>query len=121
MKDIEISQEGNIDGSSFHHDCNEPVKSIDMGYIPPYDKLSLLLAVEKLKDFIRELLDASNYGDIDGGYFQDLCVEYGILIPTPVEKPCDPAEICACAEFGMPTTCFRRAEWLKKRTGSNSL
>lgn len=88
----------------------------EIGDIPPHDKLSLLLTVAKLKDFIRDLLDMSNYGDIDGGDFQDLCVKYGVLVPTVVKEPCVP-EYCACAEFdpdGFPMECFRRAKWLEK-------
>ncbi len=113
---IEISQEGNVEGLSYSGDYDQEVRSVDMGYIPPHDKLSLLLAVAKLKDFIRDLLDMSNYGDIDGGEFQDLCVEYGVLVPTQVEKPCHP-ELCQCAEYdpdGFPMECFRRAKWLEK-------
>ena len=57
------------------------------------------------------LLESQNPepGDVDGGAIQDWLTKCGFLKETPVTEPCD-SENCVCAEFGMPTTCYR---WTK--------
>ena len=47
--------------------------------------------------------------DLDGGDVQDKLVEVGILVGREVTEPCDP-DICQCAEFGLPTTCYTIAD-----------
>ncbi|HZR56337.1 MAG TPA: hypothetical protein VFA74_05660, partial [Terriglobales bacterium] len=52
-------------------------------------------------------------GDLDGGEIQELLTKCGFLKETAVTEPCDP-ENCTCAEFGMPTTCYRWTDLARK-------
>lgn len=46
--------------------------------------------------------------EIDGGDFQDMAHECGLLMAVEVTEPC--AEFCLCAEYdGIPGTCYRKA------------
>ena len=59
--------------------------------------------------FVREMFDdAHDRGDWDGGTIQDVAEKHGVLIRTKVTEPCDP-DHCVCAEYEMPTECFRLA------------
>jgi hypothetical protein len=61
-----------------------------------------------LKRFAERVLDAANYGDLDGGDLQEIAVECGVLREITVTEPC--GEDCGCAEFHTtgPWTCYRR-------------
>ena len=73
-----------------------------------------------LEDFIVALFKANDWpegGDIDMFEFQEMAVEYGILIPREVTGPCnvgcEDTKGCHCAEYGdFPQTCYRMADWL---------
>ncbi len=60
----------------------------------------------RLRRFALSLLEASDYNDIDGGDFQDICVKFGVLVPTRVVEPC--GDGCNCEDF--PSTCFKWAK-----------
>lgn len=75
----------------------------------------------RLTAFVNALLDRfwdPSPGDINGGEFQDLCEEHGILLSTTRTALC--GESCACAEFfdGTAFECFRRADWLTSTLAS---
>ena len=75
---------------------------------------------ELLEGFIAALFKESGWpdgGDIDMFAFQDIAVEYGILIPREVTEPCnidcEETKYCHCADYGdFPQTCYRMADWL---------
>jgi hypothetical protein len=50
-------------------------------------------------------------GSLDGSELQDMLVRAGVLVPAPVEKPCEAREACSCAaaEASFPTVCYRLA------------
>ena len=80
-----------------------------------------------LESFVAALFDAAGWpdgGDIDGFQFQELAVEYGILIPREVTEPCnkgcEDTVGCHCAEYGdFPQTCYRMADWLRTAVTSD--
>lgn len=48
-------------------------------------------------------------GDWDGGDLEETALACGLLAAHEVTEPCDP-EACRCAEYGLPTTCYRLTE-----------
>jgi hypothetical protein len=68
---------------------------------------------EQLLDFARKVLEAAIEGlDVDGGDVQDWAVSAGLLTAVVVTQECDPDD-CACAEYGLPTTCYRFCDALR--------
>ena len=73
---------------------------------------------ERVRTFVKALLDEfyPECGDIDGGTFQDLAEEHGIMVPEVRHEPC--GEFCNCnenvydEEWQEGVTCYRIAEWL---------
>lgn len=73
---------------------------------------------QKMKDFINALLKEyyPDLGDIDGGTFQDIAEQHGILIAEIRHQPC--GEFCNCNEVVYDeewlegVKCFRPANWL---------
>lgn len=59
--------------------------------------------------FVREMFDAPDRGDWDGGEIQEVAVKHGVLREVTVTEPCSP-EGCVCAEVdAFPLTCYRLA------------
>lgn len=58
--------------------------------------------------FARAVMEAhrDGFGDVDGGFIQDMGEKFGLLHNVPVTEPC--GEECNCAEYGeFPQNCLR--------------
>ena len=74
--------------------------------------------IEKMQGFIMKLLDEfyPECADIDGGTFQDLAEEHGILVSEVRHEPC--GEFCNCntmvydEEWTDGVSCYHAADWL---------
>lgn len=67
---------------------------------------------ERLRAFAQEAVNALPEFGLDGGELQDLAVKHRLLKPEERTEPCC-EEACICAEYGFPTTCYRKTELLK--------
>ncbi len=61
----------------------------------------------ELGAFASEIL-AAHTGSLDGCDIEEIGVKHGLLVQVTATEPCS-EESCACAEFGFPAECYRRA------------
>jgi hypothetical protein len=66
--------------------------------------------VERLRAFAFDVMEAWPDGGLDGGELQDIAVKHGLLIPETRIESC--GENCTCVDYGFPTNCHRRIDWL---------
>ncbi len=73
--------------------------------------------VEHLRAFSQAVMESWPYGDVDGGYLQELAIKHGLLEQKEDQfQPC--GEGCLCAEsvgpgeFAQGVTCYRKTALL---------
>lgn len=58
----------------------------------------------------------NDYGDVDGGWIEDMALELGVLVKVPVTEPCGPG--CSCAEWDdFPQECVRYSDEVRALIG----
>ncbi|SDI41343.1 hypothetical protein [Pseudomonas abietaniphila] len=76
--------------------------------------------IEILRKFSNEMLGvAFEGGYLDGADVQDIGVRCGVLTVHEVKERC--GEVCACAEYGFPTECYRKTSVTQSRDATVSM
>lgn len=100
---------------------------VGTGYREERDSLQRQLAaateqlahLKNLREFANSMIGICfEGGNADGGQIQEYGVSHGLLKPETRSERCE--GVCACAEYGFPTECFRRTPALtgEKETDS---